>query len=56
MRIEEDEEIGGAVAAVLIVVTFDLAWLGIGSRTSPMSWCGVSSKQTTGRLGSGASA
>ena len=29
---------------------------GMGRRTSPISWVGLSSKQTTGRLGSGASA
>jgi len=55
--VEEDEEIDGAVAAVLVVVSFELARLGrIGWRTSPMSWIGLSSKQTTGLLGSGASA
>jgi hypothetical protein len=33
-----------------------LAHAGIGWRTSPIGWTGLSSKQTTSRLGSGASA
>jgi len=57
MHVEDDEQIDGAVAAILVIVTFELAGAaGIGCRTSPMSWTGLSSKQTTGRLGSGASA
>ena len=55
--VEEDEQIDGAVAAIFAVVTLKLARLGgMGSRTSPMSWVGLSSKQTTGLWGSGASA
>jgi hypothetical protein len=57
MRIEGDEEIDGAVAAVLVIVRSRFPGSGgIGWRTSPMSWTGVSSKQTSGRSGSGASA
>ena len=41
MDVEDDEEIGRAVALVLGVVAFELAGLGrIGWRTSPMSWIG----------------
>ena len=57
MHVEADEQIDSAVAAVLVIVAFELAGsAGIGWRTSPMSWTGLSSKQTTGRSGSGASA
>ena len=57
VRIEEDEQVGGAVAPVFAVVTLDLSGLRrVGRRTSPISWIGLSSKQTTGRCGSGASA
>ena len=57
VHVDTDEEIDGAVAAVLAIVAFKLAgWAGIGWRTSPINWTGLSSKQTTGRLGSGASA
>ena len=57
MGVKEDEEIDDAVAAILVVE----AWgrpgaAGIGWRASPMSWVGLSSKQTTGRFGSGCSA
>jgi hypothetical protein len=55
--VDADEEIDSAVAAILVTVAFELAGsAGIGWRTSPMSWTGVSSKQTTGRVRSGASA
>src|SRR3982074_1587998 len=80
MDVDADEQIDGAVAAVLAIVAFELARFGrdrlspladelergllaadprpagIGCRTSPMSWTGLSSKQATGRSGSGASA
>src|SRR5262245_9910352 len=53
MYVEEDEQVGRAIALVLVVVTLELAGLaGIGCLTSPMSWVGLSSKQTTGRFGS----
>jgi hypothetical protein len=54
MGIDEDEEIDDAVAAILVVEALEPA--GIGWRASPMSWVGLSSKQTTGRFGSGYSA
>jgi hypothetical protein len=55
--IEEHEQVGGAVAPVFVVVRSIFPGSGrIGRRTSPMSWIGLSSKQTTGRRGSGASA
>jgi hypothetical protein len=54
MHIEEDEQVGGPIAPVLAVVALELARLGW--RTSPMSWVGLSSKQTTGCFGSGFSA
>ena len=55
--VEEREQIGGSVAPVLAVVRSTCPGSGgIGRRTSPMSWIGLSSKQTTGRCGSGASA
>jgi hypothetical protein len=55
--IEEDEQVGGAVTPVFAVVTLDLP----GFRRdrpapSPINWIGLSSMQTTGRCGSGASA
>jgi hypothetical protein len=52
--VEEDEQIGRSIALVFAVITPDLASLGL--RTSPVSWVGLSSKQTTGRFGSGSSA
>ena len=52
--VEEHEQIGGAVAPIFAVVALELPGLaGIGWRTSPMSWIGLSSKQTTGRFGIG---
>ena len=53
---EGDEQIDGAVAAILIIIARSRCpgWAGIGWRTSPISWTGVSSKQTSGRAGSGA--
>jgi hypothetical protein len=55
--VEEDEQISGAVAAILAFVALELAWRSrIGWRTSPLSWVGLSSKHTTGRLASGVSA
>ena len=57
MHVDADKEIDGAVAAVLAIVTLELTRLGRDRwRTSPINWTGLSSKQTTGRLGSGASA
>ena len=58
MRIEEHEQIGRAVAAILAVVTLQAGpgAAGIGWRTSPISCVGLSSKQTTGRFGSASSA
>ena len=57
MGVKEDEEIDDAVAAILVVETFGPSrGRGIGWRASPMSWEGLSSKQTTGRFGSGCSA
>ena len=55
---DEDEEIDGAVAAILVVEALEPSGCpaGIGWRASPMSWVGLSSKQTTGRFGSGCSA
>jgi hypothetical protein len=45
-NVDADEEIDGAVAAVLVIVTFELPGsAGIGWRTSPISWTGLSSKQ-----------
>ena len=57
VRVDEDEHIGRAVALVFAIVS--LGWPGaggIGKRVSPINWVGLSSKQTTGRLGSGSSA
>lgn len=54
MGVDEDEEIGRAVAPVLAVEALQLP--GLGWRTSPMSWIGLSSKQMTGGFGSGVSA
>ena len=57
MHVEKNEEIDRTIATILVVVTFELTRLaGMGRRTSPMSCTGLSSKHTTGRLGSGASA
>ncbi len=57
MGIEEDEEIDDAVAAILAVEGSSRPGAaGIGWRASPMSWVGLSSKQTTDRFGSGGSA
>jgi hypothetical protein len=57
MGIDEDEEIDGAVAAILVVEALVPSGCGrIGWRASPMSWVGLSSKQTTGRFGSSCSA
>ena len=57
MHVDADEEIDGAVAAVLAIVAFELARLGRDRLAHlAMSWTGLSSKQTTGRSGSGASA
>ena len=57
VRVEEDEQVDRAIAPILAVVAFELPGAaGIGWRASPISWVGLSSKHTTGRLGSGASA
>src|SRR4030095_8411393 len=57
VRVEEDEQVDGAVAAIFAVVALGLPGRGRDRlRTSPISWVGLSSKHTTGRLGSGASA
>jgi len=56
--VEHDKEIDGTVATILAVVAFELARLGrdrlahLADELGP----GLSSKQTTGRSGSGASA
>jgi hypothetical protein len=57
MHIDADEEIDGAVAAILAVVTLELTRLG-GDRLAHLAdqLDRLSSKQTIGRLGSGASA
>ena len=52
---EEDEEIDGAVALVLEVEALQPAGLGRNRRPHPISWVGLSSKQITGRVGSGGS-
>lgn len=44
IRIEGDEEIDGAVAAILVIVALALSRAGTGWRTSLISWTGVSSK------------
>jgi hypothetical protein len=55
--IEEDDRVGGAVAAVFAVVALDLSRFGCDRRpTSPINWIGLSSKHTTSRSRSGASA
>jgi len=57
MGVDSDEQIDGAVAAILIVEAPRSARLQrIGWRASAMIWVGLSSKQTTGRFGSGGSA
>ena len=57
MGVKEDEEIDGAVAAMFVIEALGPSGAaGIGWRASPMSWVGLSSKQTTGRFGSGCSA
>ena len=57
VRIEEDEQVGRALAAIFTVIALaPTGAAGIGGRTSPMSWVGLSSKQTTDRSGSGTSA
>jgi len=57
MHVDADEEIDGAVAAVLVIVAFELARLGR-DRLADLAdeLTGLSSKQTTGRSESGASA
>ncbi|UPK28193.1 hypothetical protein IVB26_06650 [Bradyrhizobium sp. 195] len=56
MRAEEDEQVCGAITPILAIVALDVSGVaGIGWCTSPMSWIGLSPKQTTGRFGSGAS-
>src|SRR4051812_46058240 len=54
VRIEEHEQISGAITLVFVVIPLRLA--GLGWRTSPINWVGVSSKHTTGRFGSAGSA
>ena len=57
MGVKEDEEIDGAVAAIFVIAALGPSRRGRdGWRASPMSWVGLSSKQTTGRFGSGCSA
>jgi hypothetical protein len=57
MHVEEDEQVGGAVAFILAVVALDLARLGLDGLADLADQLGrLSSKQTTGRFGSGASA
>lgn len=57
VHVEEDEQVGGAVALVLAVVALELAWLGRDRLTDFADELDrLSSKQTTGRFGSGASA
>src|ERR1700756_3058388 len=46
MAIKEDEQIGRAVALIFAVIAFELPGsAGIGWRTSPMSWVGLSSNR-----------
>lgn len=57
IHVDADEEIDGAVAAVLAIVAFELARFGWDRLANlAMSSTGLSSKQTTGRSGSGVSA
>lgn len=57
MHVEEHEQVGRAIALVLAVIALELARLGRDRQADPpMSCVGLSSKQTTGRIGSGASA
>jgi hypothetical protein len=57
MGVEEDKQVSRAVAAILAVVALKLATPGgMGWRASPISWVGLSSKHTTGLLGSVGSA
>jgi hypothetical protein len=54
VHVEEDEQVCRPVAVILAIVSLDLTGLGgIGWRTSPISWIGLSSKQITGRRGVG---
>ena len=56
--IEEDKQVDGAVAAIFAIVSLWLSGRRRNrlARTSPISWVGLSSKQTTGRFGSAFSA
>ena len=58
VRIEENEQVDRAITAIFVVVAPGLARRQPGSAagTSPISCVGLSSKQTTGRFGSGVSA
>jgi hypothetical protein len=53
-RREQHEQIGGAVALVLVVDTGRPSRIGIGARVSAMSCLEVSSRQTSTRSGHGA--
>jgi len=51
MRVEEDAQVCGAIAPILAIVALDLSQRGrVRWRTSPMSWIGLSSNQTSGRF------
>jgi len=55
--VEEDEQIGGAVALVLAIVTLQLSWLGRDRLANLADELGRAfTKQTTGRFRSGSSA
>ena len=57
IHVDKHEDVRGAVAHVLVVDPRGRSRLaGTGTRASPMSWLGVSSKQTTGRCAFGRSA
>ena len=59
MGIDEDEEIDGAVAAILVVEALEPSGCGrdrLARFADGRGWVGLSSKQTTGRFGSSCSA